>query len=143
MLLGEFEHTIDDKGRITVPAKYRGRLAAGLVVTKGVDSCLWLFPVDTWAEVAQKVQALPLTDPKAREFRRQVFASAVDSVPDKQGRVILPPYLRQHADLDKQAVILGLFNHCEIWNPERWRERQERIDDNPDGRAELFASLGI
>jgi len=143
MLLGEFEHTIDDKGRITVPAKYRTRLSAGLVVTKAIDPALWLFPADTWAELAGKIQALPLTDPKAREFRRQVFASATDSVPDKQGRVILPQYLREYAHLDNQAVVIGLYNHCEIWNPERWRERQQHSDNDPDARAEQFASLGI
>ena len=143
MLLGEFEHTIDDKGRITVPAKYRGRLAGGLVVTKGIDPSLWLFPADTWEELAGKIQALPLTDPKAREFRRQVFASEADSVPDKQGRVILPQYLREYAHLDNQAVVIGLYNHCEIWNPEHWRERQQHSDNDPDARAEQFASLGI
>ena len=143
MLLGEFEHTIDDKGRITVPAKFRGRLAAGLIVTKGIDPCLWLYPADVWADLAQEINTLPLTEPRAREFRRQVFASASDSVPDRQGRVIIPPYLRQYADIDKQAVIIGLYDHCEIWSPERWRERQARSDNDPDARAEQFASLGI
>lgn len=143
MLLGEFEHTIDDKGRITVPAKFRGRLAAGLVVTKGIDACLWLYPTDVWAELAQEVNDLPLTNPRAREFRRQVFGSAYDSVPDRQGRVIVPPTLRQYANIDKQAVVIGLYDHCEIWNPDQWRERQERSDNNPDDRAEQFASLGI
>ena len=143
MLLGEFEHTIDEKGRITVPAKFRGRLAAGLVVTKGIDACLWLYPSDVWAELAEEIKDLPLTNPKAREFRRQVFGSAYDSVPDKQGRVIVPSTLRQYANIDKQAVVIGLYDHCEIWNPDQWRERQQRSDDNPDGRAEQFASLGI
>jgi MraZ protein len=143
MLLGEFEHTIDDKGRITVPAKFRGRLAAGLVVTKGIDPCLWLYPTDVWDDLSEEIRALPLTDSRAREFRRQVFGGASDSVPDRQGRVILPPYLREYADIDKQAIIIGLFDHCEIWNPERWRDRQERSDNNPEARAEHFASLGI
>jgi MraZ protein len=143
MLLGEFEHTIDDKGRITVPAKFRGRLAAGLVVTKGIDSCLWLYPTDVWAELAEEIKGLSLTNPKAREFRRQVFGGAYDSVPDRQGRVIVPSTLRQYANIDKQAVVIGLYDHCEIWNPDQWRERQQRSDDNPDGRAEQFASLDI
>ena len=111
MLLGEFEHSIDDKGRLTVPAKFRGRLAVGLVVTKAIDPCLWLYPIDTWDELSAKIQALPLTDPKAREFRRQVFGGAADSVPDRQGRVILPPYLREYAAIDKQAIIIGLHDH--------------------------------
>jgi MraZ protein len=143
MFLGEFEHSIDDKGRITIPAKFRGRLAAGLVVTKGIDPCLWLYPHDGWGDLAQKITALPQTAPKAREFRRQVFGGASDSVPDRQGRVNLPLYLRQYANIDNQAVIIGLYDHCEIWNPEYWRERQQQSHDDPEGRAEQFESLGI
>lgn len=143
MLLGEFYHAIDDKGRITVPAKFRGRLAAGLVITKGIDPCLWLYPADIWAELAKEINALPLTDPKAREFQRQVFGGASGSVPDKQGRVILSPNLREYANIDNQLVIIGLYDHCELWNPERWQERQHRSDNDPEARAEQFASLGI
>lgn len=143
MLLGEFEHSIDDKGRITIPAKFRGRLAVGVVVTKAIDPCLWLYPSDTWEELSSRIRGLPLTDPRAREFRRQVFGGASDSVPDRQGRVILPPYLRDYAEIDRQAMIIGLHDHCEIWSPERWRKRQQKSDQDPEGRAELFASLDI
>jgi MraZ protein len=143
MLYGEYDHAIDDKGRITVPAKFRARLDTGLVVTKGIDPCLWLYPADVWVELAQEINTLPLTDPKAREFKRQAFGGASHSVPDRQGRVILPPYLREYADLDNQAVIIGLFDHCEIWNPTRWRDRQHHSDNNPEERAAQFASLGI
>jgi MraZ protein len=143
MLYGEYDHAIDDKGRVTVPAKLRARLDAGLVVTKGIDPCLWLYPADVWAELAQEINTLPLTDPRAREFKRQAFGGASHSVPDRQGRVILPPYLREYADLDNQAVIIGLFDHCEIWNPGRWRDRQQRSDNSPEERAAQFASLGI
>ena len=143
MLLGEFEHTIDDKGRITVPAKLRPELESGLVITKGIDPCLWMYPDDVWSDLAQRIKTLPLTLPTAREFRRQVFGAAANSVPDKQGRVILPTYLREYANIDRQAIIIGLDDHCEIWNPEDWRARQERSDRNPELRAEQFASLGI
>ena len=143
MLYGEYDHAIDDKGRVTVPAKFRSRLDGGLVVTKGIDPCLWLYPADVWAELAQEINGLPVTDPKAREFKRQAFGGASHSVPDRQGRVILPPYLREYADLDNQAVIIGLFDHCEIWNPRRWRELQQRSDESPEERAAQFASLGI
>ncbi len=143
MLYGEYEHAIDDKGRVTVPAKFRARLDGGLVVTKGIDPCLWLYPADVWAELAQEINSLPVTDPKAREFKRQAFGGASHSVPDRQGRVILPPYLREYADIDNQAVIIGLFDHCEIWSPNRWRDRQLRSDNNPEERAAQFASLGI
>ncbi|MFC2030420.1 division/cell wall cluster transcriptional repressor MraZ [Chloroflexota bacterium] len=143
MFLGEFEHSIDSKGRITIPAKFRGRLAAGVVVTRGIDPCLWLYPVDTFEELAPKIIAKPLTMTKAREFRRQVFGGASDSVPDKQGRVNLPTILREYANIDKQAVIIGVFDHCEIWNLEHWRERQDQNLDNSEWRAEQFASLDL
>lgn len=143
MFLGEFKHSIDDKGRITIPAKFRGRLASGLVVTKGIDPCLWLYPIDSWSKLAEVISALPRTDPKAREFRRQVFGGASNSIPDRQGRVNLPSYLRQYANIDKNAVIVGLHDYCEIWNPADWRERQESSHDDSEGRAEQFASLGI
>jgi MraZ protein len=143
MLLGEFEHSIDEKGRMAVPAKFRGRLASGLVVTKGIDPCLWLYPADVYADLAERVNKLSVTDPQARDFRRQVFGGAADSVPDKQGRFILPPALRMYANIDKQAVIIGLYDHCEVWNPERWRKRQEKSDNNPEERARQFADLGI
>jgi MraZ protein len=143
MFLGEFEHTIDEKGRLTIPAKFRGQLATGLVVTKGIDNCLWLYPIDGWKELAAKVDALPVTSPNARHFRRQVFGGASDSIPDRQGRVNLPPYLREYANIDSQAMIVGLHDHCEIWNPNTWRELQTRSYSNPEERAAQFESLGI
>jgi MraZ protein len=143
MLLGEYEHAIDDKGRITVPAKLRSQLESGVVVTKGIDRCLWLFPNEGWADLAQKASALPLTNPTAREFQRQLFGAALDSVPDKQGRIILHPRLREYANIDNQAVIIGMSTYCEIWNPESWRERMAKSDEDPEWRAKQFADLGI
>lgn len=143
MFLGEYEHTLDDKGRFTIPAKLRSGLASGMVVTVGIDPCLWLFPMDRWLELAEKVSGLPLTDPQAREFRRQVFGGAADLEPDRQGRVGLPPFLRSYAHIDKQVVVIGLHDHCEIWNPEVWHERQQLSHADPEKRAEQFAKLGI
>jgi MraZ protein len=143
MFLGEFEHTIDEKGRITVPAKFRERLKAGLVVTKGIDDCLWLYPIDVWQELAATIGTLPLTDPRAREFKRQVFGGATDAKPDKVGRVHLPITLRAYAHIDKQAVISGVYDHCELWDPAAWQESQKRGHDNPEGRAAMFEDLGI
>jgi MraZ protein len=143
MFLGEFEHTIDEKSRITIPAKFRGKLAAGMVITKGIDNCLWLYPVDGWQVLAQKIIELKLTNAKTREFSRQVFGGAFDTEPDRQGRVNLPTYLREYANIDNKAVIVGLYDHCEIWNADHWRERQVRSHQDPEGRAALFESLGI
>ena len=143
MFLGEFEHNIDIKGRLIIPSKFRGRLAAGVVVTRGIDPCLWLFPKDTFLELAPRLMAPSLTRPDARELRRQVFGGASDSTPDKQGRVIVPPKLLEFANIDKQAVILGVFDHCEIWNPEEWVERQNRTLNDPEWRSRQFAHLEI
>lgn len=143
MFFGEFEHAVDDKGRMTIPAKFREYLDGGLVVTKGIDPCLWLYPLDAWLMLSGKVSRLSLTQPSAREFRRQVFGGAANSVPDRQGRVNLPAYLREYANLDNQAVIVGLYDHCEIWNAERWKERSERSHNDPDGRASMFANLDV
>lgn len=143
MFFGEFAHSIDSKGRLTIPAKFRARLEHGVVVTKGIDPCLWLYPLDTWMELARRISGLSLTSPQAREFRRQVFGGATDTLPDKQGRVNLPPYLYEFANIDKQAVVVGLYDHCEIWNPDDWRERQERSHRDPEGRAQLFETLDL
>jgi MraZ protein len=143
MFLGEFEHTLDDKGRFTIPAKFRAKLASGLVITRGIDRCLVLHPMDHFLELAGKVSDLPVTNPEARGFRRLEFSGAVDVEPDKQGRVGLPPNLREYAKIDKQVVIIGLFDYCEIWNPETWQELKQRSYDDPESRAEQFASLGI
>jgi len=144
MLLGEYEHALDEKGRITIPAKFRDSLANGIVVTKAIDPCLWLFPIDVWNELSEeKIKGLRMTDSNAREFLRQLFGAAFDSVPDKQSRFILPTLLREYAHIDKQAVIIGLYDRCEIWNPDLWRERRERSDNDPEGRAHQFENLGI
>jgi MraZ protein len=143
MFLGEFGHSIDEKGRITIPAKFRGQLVDGVVVTKGIDPCLWLYPIDAWKKLAPKISALPITRTQAREFRRQVFGGASDSVPDRNGRVNLPPYLRQYANIDNRAVIVGLDDHCEIWNPDDWSARQKLSHDDPQSRADMFGGLEI
>ena len=143
MIFGQYERAIDDKGRFTLPAKFRDRLDSGVVVTKGIDPCLWLYPIDGWEILSSKARALPVTDPKAREFRRQILGPASPSVPDKQGRIILLPHLCNYASIDRHAVIIGLDDHCEIWDPETWRERQEKSDSDPEGRAAQFAELGI
>jgi MraZ protein len=143
MFLGEYEHTLDEKGRFTIPAKFRAQLASGLVITRGIDRCLVLHPMDHFMGLAAKVSNLPATSPQARGFRRLEFSGAVDAAPDKQGRVGLPTVLREYARIDTQVVIIGLFDYCEIWNPETWREFKQRSYEDPEALAEQFASLGI
>ncbi len=143
MFYGEFEHSIDDKGRITIPSKFRARLDSGVVITKGIDPCLWLFPADQWAVLSEKASALSITDPTAREFKRQLFGSASDSIPDKQGRILLPANLRTYAGLDGEVVIIGMNTHLEVWNLERWHEKLTYMEEHSSEIAERLANLGI
>ncbi len=139
MFLGEFRHTIDDKGRLTIPAKFRSLLASGVVVTRGFDRNLMAYDLQGWEELAERVKALPISDPSAREFRRRVFSGAVDLIPDRLGRVLLPPYLRDFAGIDTEVVIAGMYNHFEIWSADDWTPVRE-ASEGDDGR---WDNLGI
>jgi MraZ protein len=139
MFLGEYRHTIDEKGRLTIPAKFRGLLAAGLVITRGFDRNLMAFSLEGWQELAERVKQLPLSDPSAREFRRRVFGGAIDLVPDRQGRVLLPPYLREFARIEAEVVITGMESYLEIWNSDDWTAVRESVE----GDAQRWETLGI
>jgi MraZ protein len=141
MFLGEYAHTIDDKGRLTLPAKYRTDLASGVVVTRGLDKCLFVFPMEEWKRLSEKVSALPLTDVSAREFRRLLFSGATDADLDKQGRVLLPQYLREYAGLNGNVIVAGLNTHMEIWAPDAWNTIRASIDSADN--VEQWAKLGI
>ena len=141
MFLGEYTHTIDDKGRLTIPAKFRGLLAAGLVVTRGFDQNLMLFPLEGWQDLANRIAQRPLGDESVRAFRRRVFSGAIDLVPDRQGRILLPPYLRDFAGIDGEVVIAGMYSYLEIWGTEAWQDVRESIENNSD--AARWEDLGI
>lgn len=143
MFLGQFEHTIDDKGRLTMPAKFRAGLAAGLVVTIGMDGCLFVFPRTKWEELASQIEALPITNPKARGLARLMFSSADDSGMDRQGRILVPAHLRTYAGLEGDVVITGLNSRIELWHPERWRKLQSAAIEGTVLSAEDLAGLGI
>src|SRR5687768_778706 len=118
MFLGEFSHAIDEKGRLTIPAKFRAELAGGLVVTRGFDRNLMIFPIDGWQEMADRIAARPLGDDEVRAFRRRVFSGAVDLEPDRQGRIIVPPYLRDFAGINGECIVAGMYNYVEVWSAE-------------------------
>jgi MraZ protein len=142
MFLGEFNHTVDDKGRMIIPARFRPDLAQGLVVTRGLDGCLALYPNAEWEELAQKVNALPLTDRRARDFRRFMFGSASEAVPDRQGRVLIPAYLWEYASVDGEVTVVGMNTYIEIWNPETWQTMRQGVETD-DENVERWAELGI
>ena len=142
MFTGEYRHAVDGKGRIAVPARFRGQLADGAVVARWLDSCLAIFPMTAWGELATRVGGLPMTDPNARLLQRQLFAGAFETELDGQGRVLLPQGLRAFAGLEAEALVLGSRDHAEIWAPARWTEYSRSLDD-PDAFARAIAGLGI
>ena len=143
MFFGKFGHTIDDKGRLTIPAKYRDDLADGVVITRGVDRCLYIFPLEEWEELSQKIRQLPMTDLDSRSFVRFLFSEASDCIPDRQGRALIPGHLREYAGLDGDVVVAGSFNHLEVWNAQAYQEVNARVEADPQGLAQRITALGI
>ncbi|MEA3374889.1 MAG: division/cell wall cluster transcriptional repressor MraZ [Chloroflexota bacterium] len=142
MFLGEFVHVLDSKGRLTIPAKFRAELDTGLVVTRGIDRCLAVFPKPEWEQLAEQVSELPLTNRQARAFQRLLFANASAVAPDNQGRVLIPPRLREYAALDGEVVVAGLNTHIELWNPEAWNQEREQLEGE-EVDIKGWAALGI
>ena len=141
MFLGEFKHTIDDKGRLTIPAKFRGDLAVGLVLTRGFDRNLMVYSIAGWENLAERIMARSLTDRRVREFRRRVFSGATDLIPDRQGRILIPPYLRQFADINGAVIVAGMYDYVEIWSERDWQAQRERIENPED--AGYWEDLGF
>ena len=142
MFTGEYRHTVDDKGRIAVPVKFRAQLDPGSMVSGWLDDCLAIHTKDGWADLSEKVAALPFTDPRSRSFQRFVFSTATDAQMDKQGRVLLPAYLRESVGLSDEAVLVGSQDHAEIWAPDRWDTYRKALED-PQELAKAFEGLGI
>ena len=139
MFLGEYQHSVDDKGRLVLPAKFRDRLDDGLVVTKGQEHCLYLFPMDRWEEEVAKVQALPRENKRFRNYARTFFGSASDQTLDRQGRIQVPQGLRDYAELDKDVIVVGVGERVEIWDVAAWSTLSEEADELFSGIEE---SLG-
>jgi len=139
---GEYRHTVDDKGRLAVPARFRSQLAAGAVVSRWIDGCLAIHDQAGWESLSTRVAALPVTDAAARLFQRQIFAGAFDAELDKQGRILIPGYLREEAGLASDAVVAGIRDHAEIWAPARWDDYRRAMTD-PETFADAIAGLGI
>lgn len=143
MFIGEFTHNLDSKGRIAMPAKFRNKLTEGAIITRGLDHCLFVFSNKEWEVLAQKLIALPLVQANSRAFVRLMLAGAMDVELDKQGRILIPDYLREYAGLKKQAVIAGLYNRMEIWDSEIWKQYKTKTESASDEIAEKLSELGI
>ena len=143
MFLGDFNHTIDDKGRLTIPAKFRDELESGVVITRGLDGCLWAYGRSEWEALAEKIAKLPTTNPAARNFSRFVFSSAFDSIPDRQGRILLPQNLRDYASIQNETIVIGVKNKLEIWNPAKWSEVVTAVEQDTEAIVTQLQDLGI
>ena len=141
MFLGRFSHNLDAKGRLAIPAKFRGALADGLVVTRGIDRCLAVYPLAAWQALAAKIDALSTADTDARQFRRIVFAEAVDGILDGQGRIVVPPELRRYAGIEREVFVVGVNTSLEIWDAARWEALNAVAEDEGADIAQRLAAL--
>lgn len=128
MFIGEYNHNLDDKGRIAIPVKFRALLAEGATLTKGLDNCLSLYPNNAWDKQAEKLTNLPQTQSKSRAYARFVLAGAFSVEIDKQGRVVVPPTLRDFAELRDKSIVTGMGDHIEIWSSQKWQEYRANIE---------------
>ena len=145
MLIGEFKHSIDSKGRITIPSKFREDLSDGFVMTKGLDNCLFVYPRSEWIKIEEELKSLPLANKNVGSFVRTFFSGATDANIDKQGRVLIPQNLRSHAliEIDKEAVIIGVSTRAEIWSSSSWDYYNNEEGLSYEEMAEQMAELGI
>ena len=141
MLIGEFEHSLDAKGRLIMPAKLRESIGDTFVVTKGLDGCLFAFSITEWTNFEEKLKSLPLSNKNSREFVRFFLSGATECEIDKQGRFLIPNNLRIAAGLEKEAVVIGVGTRLEIWNKETWEKCDEDI--SADEIAQNMTMLGI
>ena len=138
MFIGEYNHSLDDKGRIAIPAKFRAALKSGAVVTKGLDNCLFLYTKKEWSAIAQRLAALPFNKANDRALARHFLAGAMDLEFDNQGRITMPEYLRSFANLNKKVVIAGLYNRLEIWDEQAWKSYKLATDKESNTIAEAL-----
>ncbi len=143
MFIGEYQHNIDDKGRIAVPTKFRGSLSTGAVVTRGLDHCLFVYPSKQWKALAEKLVQLPISQSKSRAFARLMLAGAMDVEMDKQGRMVLPEYLREYAGIAKKVVVAGLYDRLEIWDEAAWKKYKSTTEKDSNEIAEALGELGV
>lgn len=143
MFIGEYQASIDEKGRIAVPAKFRGLLKKKVVVTRGLDQSLFLYNIEEWKKLAQKLASLPISTSNTRAFSRLMLAGAMDCELDKQGRITLPGYLKDFARMQKKIVFAGLYNRVEIWSEELWNTYKAQTEKDSNVIAEQLGSLGV
>lgn len=147
MFLGRFQHTIDDKGRLSIPVKFREILnshsSGTVIITTDFDHCLIAYPLQEWSAIAERVKKLPMMDKGVKNFLRFFYSWATECPLDKQGRVLIPPPLREYASLDRDTTVIGVENKFEIWNPQKWQENETLVSENRGEIAQAMAGLGL
>lgn len=143
MLLGEFRHNADAKGRVAIPSRFRDALATGAIITRGIDNCLFVFAQGEWQSLVEKLTALPISQSNSRAFVRLMLSGAMDVEIDKQGRILIPEYLRTYAGIEKEVVVTGLYSRIEVWSADRWHEYKEKTEHASQEIAEQLGALGI
>lgn len=143
MFMGEYQHNIDDKGRVIIPAKFRDELGASFIITRGLDKSLFVYPIEEWKQIEQKLKTLPFTRGDARKFTRFFFSGAIECEIDKQGRVIIPNNLRTYSSLEKECVFIGVSNRVEIWSKDIWESYYQESEDSFNEIAEKIVDLDL
>ncbi len=143
MLIGEYRHTLDDKRRISLPAKFRKDLGKKVVITHGLDNCLFIFSLSQWEKVVGKMEQLSMGQSDSRAFGRHLFSGAIDVDIDQLGRVLVPEYLAKKAQLELRAVLIGVHDRVELWNEALWERYKERIEKEADHMAEKLGDIGL
>ncbi|MFC1598342.1 division/cell wall cluster transcriptional repressor MraZ [Patescibacteria group bacterium] len=143
MFIGEYQHNVDEKGRMAIPTKFRADLSKGAVVTRGLDRCLFLYPTEEWEKLAEKLMKLPISQAKSRAFARLMLAGAMDVSVDRQGRVVLPEYLRKYAGMKKKVVVAGLYDRLELWDEIAWNKYKAATEKDSNEIAETLGELGV
>lgn len=142
MLIGEHTHTLDPKKRIALPAKFRKEMGKKVVITHGLDNCLFVYPMKQWDKIAEKLASLPLGQADTRGFNRFMLAGAVESEVDSMGRVLIPDFLKEFAKLQEEVVVAGVHNRLELWDSAQWAEYKERMRKQADALAEKLGEIG-
>jgi len=143
MLIGEYLHTLDSKKRLSLPAKFRKEVGRKVVITRGLDSCLFMYPQKAWEKIAAKLATLPVGQADTRGMSRFILSGAIEAEVDGAGRILLPEYLKEFADLKSRVVLAGVSDRIEIWNEKTWEEYKRRIEKGADQMAQTLGEMGI
>ncbi len=143
MLIGEYTHNIDAKKRLSLPSKWRKELGESVVITRGLDNCLFIYPLKEWEKITEKIGSLPLGQADTRGFNRFFLSGAVEAEVDSVGRILVPDFLKEFAGLTSKVVLAGIHDRVEMWDEKRWIEYKRRIEGQADALAEKLGEIGI